>query len=201
MEFKCSKEYSQKLSFADKVVKLVASGNSIIYALGEFKSSELDIALARRVKELMNVKIYPVNNRIWHYDIHRVDPREIHFYFDNRNFPRRVWESELLTKMGYDRMPGFIFMAIVSPMDKDGNFWLPSGIIKQRYQWEIEHAQYVILEINENVCHSKRDSNSIHINQVHYVVPSRNAPPINIDCDSTLIPFVNISHHVLTNPA
>lgn len=67
MDFKCAERYAEKISFADKAVKIVASGNSIRYAFGVFQSSELDIALAKRISELRNVKIYPDNDSFWHY--------------------------------------------------------------------------------------------------------------------------------------
>jgi len=200
MDFKCAERYAEKISFADKAVKIVASGNSIRYAFGVFQSSELDIALAKRISELRNVKIYPDNDSFWHYDVHRVDPRGAHFYFENISFTRQIWESQSLSKAGYNLIPGFIFMAIVSPMDKDGFFWFPSGISRQKFQWEIEHAEYIIVEVNENVSNLDTTCNSIHINQVHRVVPSRNAPLINTHFVFGILPYVN-RNQLLTNPA
>ena len=70
-------------------------------------------------------------------------------------------------------------MAAVSPMDQDGYFWITEEELEKSLQAEIETAEYVIVEVNENIPGHKKIGCRIHISQVYAVVLSNNAPLLN----------------------
>lgn len=191
MSIEYASEYAKKITFADEAVKLVLPGCSIRYAVGDCVVSELDVALARRKDELRKIKIYC--DRFDHsYSVQEVDPDGKHFRFIenastvsgsvDRLAKTGAEEDVPLADGGAQVIPCFIFMATVSPMNKDGYFWFARNDHVEKYLTEIDMARYVILEINENIPDSGYGkAGPIHISRVDYVVPSRNSALIKPD--------------------
>lgn len=190
MNFNYITEYAQKLTFADEAVKLVSSGNTIRYAFEACSDNELDIALARRKGELQGISIYADDDHWHNYHVKQVDSTVSHFYFVDNNIKqyerspifKQNLAVDIACKKNASFIPGFIFMAVVSPMDQNGFFWLAKGIPRNKYRAEIKSAQYIFVEINENIyVTDERNREFIHLSEIHYVVPSFNAPLLNME--------------------
>lgn len=187
MSIEYASEYARKITFANEAVKLVLPGCSIRYAVGACTVSELDVALAQRIDELRNIKVY-CDRFYCNYSIQEVDPENKHFRFiENASILPANNDRLAQTGSGQEDgspvsegrgqvIPCFIFMATVSPMDKDGYFWFASSENTEKYLSEIEIARYVILEVNENISDNDYGkAGSIHISRVDHVVPSCNS--------------------------
>ncbi|MDD3363866.1 MAG: hypothetical protein PHZ03_02685 [Syntrophomonas sp.] len=179
-------EYQNKMKFADEAVMNVQSGDWLYYAFGASSYSDLDIAMAQRKGELQDVKMCSASTGCFYHtgDLDStcqqsiIYPNSLTKYlqdFETSIKPSRV-EAKQVSIMGKkNRLPNIIFMAAVSPMDKDGYFGLWGNSSFDLTVLQIAHI--VILEVNENICRlSGADQDCIHISQVNYVVPSSNAP-------------------------
>ncbi len=181
MSLKYADEYAQKFTFAQEAVKVIESGNRVIYAFGICSINELDRALAMRTDELYNVKII-CNDISCGYYAMDADFTEEHFKFYEGIY-QAVREStfdEGRNKTPGKRTgrnnPGHVFMATVSPMDKNGYLWFGSNAAeKHMFKKYYEIAEYVILEINERILEgSEPGQECIHISQADMIVGSNN---------------------------
>ncbi|KUG05162.1 4-hydroxybutyrate coenzyme a transferase [hydrocarbon metagenome] len=187
MSFKYTEEYAQKFSFAEEAVKVVKSGNQVIYAFGVCSINELDRALSMRKDELQDVKII-CNDMTCRYYAMDAGFTVEHFNF-YEEMCQGVRESSLSkgdtkkearrtdrNSSDYDVRPGYVFMATVSPMDKNGYFWFGRNVAEnQIYKKYYEMADYVILEINERILEGKiPEQECIHISKVDKIVGSNN---------------------------
>ncbi len=181
-------EYRQKLVTADEAVKVVRSGDVVDYGFGLNSVNELDAALARRRDELWDVTIR-VDYGLWpHYTL-ETDPTGDHFTWTSWHFsalerkyyhegrvsylPMRFYECPQMLRNDCD--PCRVVMLMAAPMDRHGyfNFGLSSTVLRE----SIEKAEYVILEINENIPRVLGGAlESIHVSQVNYIVESSNPP-------------------------
>lgn len=180
-------EYTRKFTFAEEAVKVIKSGNRVIYAFGICSINELDRALAKRSDELYDVKII-CNDITCGYYAMDADFTGEHFKFYEGICPGVLESSfhEGGTKNSItrrekcstecDSRPGHVFMATVSPMDKNGYFWFgryaaENRVLKKYY----EMAEYVIIEINERILENINPGQEcIHISQVDMIVGSNN---------------------------
>ncbi|KUG04483.1 4-hydroxybutyrate coenzyme a transferase [hydrocarbon metagenome] len=187
MSLKYTDEYARKFTFAEEAVKVIKSGNRVIYAFGICSINELDRALAMRKDELQDVKII-CNDMTCGYYAMDTDISGEHFKFYEGICPG-VLESSLheggTKKAGkrtdtnspdFDVRPGHVFMATVSPMDKNGYFWFGRNVAEnQIYKKYYEIAEYVILEINERILEGNIPGQErIHISQADMIVGSNN---------------------------
>lgn len=186
-------EYKKKLVSADEAVKVVKSGDWIEYGFGTTSANELDQALAKRKDELWDVKIR-VDLGAWpHYTI-EADPTGEHFCWNSWHFgglDRKYYKEglmyyipmkfhELPTMLRNDAERNNVFMGTVSPMDKHGYFSF--GIAAPSNMAAIENADYVILEVNNNMPRVLGGNQEcVHISMVDYVVESSNPPLPTID--------------------
>ncbi|NLO20640.1 MAG: hypothetical protein GX119_01385 [Syntrophomonadaceae bacterium] len=187
MILKYTDEYARKFTFAEEAVKVVKSGDRVIYAFGICSINELDRALAMRKNELIRVEII-CNDITCGYYAMDADFSEEHFkFYEGMNLRKR--EREKVHEGGtkgrsypkLDHSPkqdssAPIFLATVSPMDKDGYFWFDSNLSqKNHFRPYYERAEYVILEINERILEgNKKNQECIHISQTDMIVGSNN---------------------------
>ncbi len=187
MSLKYADEYARKFTFAEEAVKVIKSDDRVIYAFGICSINELDRALAMRRDELYNVKIV-CNDISCGYYAMDADFTGEHFKFYEGICPgvresslheggtRKTSERTDNDSSDYDVRHGHVFMATVSPMDKNGYFWFGSNaaenwVFKKYY----EMAEYVILEINERILESiEAGQECIHISQADMIVGSNN---------------------------
>lgn len=184
-------EYQNKMKFADEAVMIVQTGDWLYYAFGVASYSDLDIAVAQRKGELQDVKICSENTDCFYHalDLDSTNGHGIIYTnsliqylhdFETIKKPSRVGAKQISILGKKNRRPNIIFMAVVSPMDKDGYFGLLGNSLFDLMILQI--AQTVILEVNENIRRlPDDDQDCIHISQVDYIAPSSNAPIIPFD--------------------
>ncbi|HHV15368.1 MAG TPA: butyryl-CoA:acetate CoA-transferase [Gelria sp.] len=194
-------QYQEKLVTADDAVKIVKSGDWIQYGEFAMQPKELDVALARRVNELEDVKIRCITMTMIP-EVVKVDPERKHFHLNDWHFsafsramhdkdlcsyiPFAYHESRKLTEEFVDIDVAFV---LTTPMDANGYFNL--GTSNSITPYVVEKAKKVVVEVNTSVpvCLGSLGE-SIHISQVDYVVESvknekmpilETPPPTDID--------------------
>jgi len=184
-------EYQNKMKFADEAVMVVQPGDWLYYAFGFASYSDLDIAIAKRKEELQDVKIFSENTDCFYHAVDLVTnqghsviyPNSLIQYWRDIEVvkkPSRVKINQVNILDHKNRLPNIIFMAAVSPMDKDGYFGLIGNSLFDLQVLKI--AQTVILEVNENICRlSGVGQDCIHISQADYIAPGSNAPLMAFD--------------------
>ncbi len=187
MSLKYADQYASKFTFAEEAVKVIKYGNRVIYAFGICSINELDRALAMRKDEIFDVRIICNDINCGYYAMD-ADFTGEHFKFykgisygDRENALHVGTIRNHLNQTDqrgsrFDVRPSQVFMATVSPMDKNGMFWFgsnaPESHIFQKY---CQMAEYVILEINERILENIDPSQEcIHISQVDMIVGSNN---------------------------
>ncbi len=193
-------EYQNKMKFADEAVMIVQTGDWLYYAFGVASYSDLDIAVAQRKGELQDVKICSENTDCFYHAMNLDSTHEHGIFspnslikylkdFETTKKPSRVEAKQISILGKKNRLPKIIFMAAVSPMDKDGYFGLLGNSLFDLKFLQI--AQTVILEVNENICRLPGvDQDCIHISQADYIAPSSNAPLMPFDEDPTRHAFI-----------
>lgn len=181
-------QYKKKLVTADEAVKVIKSGDWVEHAFGVCGANELDAALAKRKDELWDVKIRCDIGAYPHYTL-EADPTGEHFTWMSWHVsgqdkkwinggtlfyvPMKFHECPVMTRN--DAVPNNIFMATVSPMDKHGYFSFGAGCPSAMAA--VENAQYVMLEVNNNMPRVLGGGQEcIHISQVDFVVETKNDP-------------------------
>lgn len=183
MDFK--KIYNKKLISAAAAAEKVKSGDDIVTGLGCGESIAILEALAERKDELKGVTVHqmlPLYN--FSYFQEGMEGSIRHNSWFNSGYSRKLvnekradftanyfHESPALFKEYYDIN---ILTAAVSSMDKHG--YLSFGLSVDYIKTIVEHADMIILEVNENVPRTLGDS-FIHISQVDHLVSSNNPLP------------------------
>ncbi|TAL39793.1 MAG: 4-hydroxybutyrate CoA-transferase [Spirochaetes bacterium] len=185
-----TEEYKNKLSTAEEAVMLVKSGDWVDYGHFACSPTYLDPVLAKRVKELRDVKVravcYPGLAAVA-----MADPSRRSFTYNNWHFSggdRMLHDRGLCNYIPlnyhegadyYRHLRADVFMVKAAPMDRFGYFnFGPSNSITRAIA---ESASIVIVEVNTNVpyCHGGHNE-GIHISDVHCIVESDNAPLISV---------------------
>ena len=181
-------DYKRKLVTADEAVKFVRSGDWIDYGFCINAAHELDAALAKRKDELLDVNIRSCFN-LWPHRTLEADPEGRHFYWHSLHFssieqkycdngtlsyiPMKFYDCPEMIRR--DCEPCRILMLTVSPMDRHGYFNM--GVSTSSLMASVENAEYVIVEVNENVPRVLGAGQEVlHISQVDYVVEGGNPP-------------------------
>ena len=181
-------EYNQKKVSADEAVKIIQSGDWVDYGFCVTTVDALDKALAKRTDELTNVNlrgaILPKMPAVFE----REDAGE-HFTWNSWHFSGV--ERQLATRglayyasISYSELPRYyrdidtpsrVVMFQTTPMDANGYFNF--GPSASHLAAACERAEYVIVEINENIpyCMGGEDA-GIHISKVNYIVEGDNPP-------------------------
>lgn len=180
-------EYRSKLRTPDEAVQVVKSGDWIDYSSNNGFPVLLDRALAKRVDELMDVKIR--GNLIFGpIETVEADPSREHFMYNSWHcsaYERSLCDRGLcnyIPMIFRSVVPYYrhfltvnVAMMCVTPMDKHGyfNFSGATGVAKGT----LDKADIVILEVNENLplIYGGFDE-CIHISEVDYIVEGEHAP-------------------------
>ena len=188
MDRTLKEHYRKKLVTADEAVRVVKSGDWVEYGFGICGANEVDEALARRKDELHNVNIR-CDIGAWPHYTNMADPTGEHFYWNSWHFggldrkyynegilsyiPMKFHELPKMTKE--DCAPTNVFIVMVSPMDRHGYFSFGAGAPSS---WAaIERAEYVIVEVNENMPRVLGgNQESIHISQGRLCGGKQNPP-------------------------
>ena len=201
-------EYRNKLRTPTEAVKVVKSGDWVDYTINMCFPTLLDAALARRKKELRDVKIR--GNLIFG-PIQTVecDPEREHFIYNSwhcSSYERKLCDRGLCNyiPMVFRNMEAYyrhfidvnVAMMCVTPMDKHGYFNLScgAGVAKGI----LDDADIVILEINENLprIYGMMDE-SIHISEVDYVVEGPHGLLPQFPSDEPSQEDIQIANHIL----
>ncbi|MDO4540290.1 MAG: acetyl-CoA hydrolase/transferase C-terminal domain-containing protein [Syntrophomonadaceae bacterium] len=191
MSTKAQQLLQQKMTTAEEAVKLVRSGDYVFYSEFAMYPAGLDAALAERIHELSDIKLYSVS--------YTQTPKVIMADLEQRHIMMNDWHCGVVSRrmcdqglchyspVTYHQGPRIIkkygnigvAMVVVGPMDEKGYFNL--GPVNSVTSTHIETARNIILEINANtpVCLGG-NGESIHISQVDYVVQGDNAPLLQL---------------------
>ncbi|WP_329887949.1 butyryl-CoA:acetate CoA-transferase [Pseudoramibacter faecis] len=179
------KEYADKLTTADEAVKVIKSGDYVDYGWVTCTVRALDEALAKRMPELTDVKIYggivPFRPKIfdvpdakehftwnsWFYS--GVDRKAVK---DGFIFHGPVRYSEV--PRYYRDMPHALNVAMfqVASMDKHG--WFNFGPNTSHYREVVNKADVVIVEVNTSVPRCLGVEEAVHISEVDMIVEGDN---------------------------
>lgn len=205
-------EYRSKLKTAEEAVKLVKDGDWVDYGSMTGFPKTLDAALAARRDELHNVKIRG-NLMPGPVQVAECDTGFEHFIYNTwfaSAYDRRLIDAHraFFIPMDFQNMGAYyenyitvnVAMLTVSPMNDKGYFsrsccqGLPKAII--------DKAQYVILEVNENMPWLCGDKDSVvHISEADAVVEAGAYPlwemkapeatPTDVKIAQNLLPFIS----------
>ncbi len=186
-------DYYSKFKTAEEAVKIVKSGDTVVYGEFVMVSRYLDKAFAQRVPELENILLRATTCPFPPAAV-MADPKMEHLMYNDWHFSpasRKLSDHGLCryVPMNYHEGPHTIerglindinvAMLMASPPDEDGYLNLgPSCSITPAY---IKHAKHIIVEINESVpiCYAS-DSGKLHISQVDTFVQGPNWPLIEV---------------------
>ena len=181
------REYNEKLKTPEEAVKVVKSGDWVDYVVGLGVPELLDSALAKRKEELFDVKIrgYLVLHPL---ETVESDPTREHFYYNSwymSGYERKLCDKGLCNFMPmiYRNLPSYyrkghapvnVAMMQVSKMDPHGYFYFSLGCASARAVMDV--ADYIILEVNENLPNVQGTQNVIHISEVDAIVEGEHGP-------------------------
>jgi butyryl-CoA:acetate CoA-transferase len=182
-----TKEYHDKLTTAENAVKVVKSGDWVDYGWCTGTADRLDIALAKRMPELYDVK-FRGGILLWKPEIFKIDNPAEHFCWNSWHMSgiERAAVKEgfaYYSPIRYSEMPRYyreslhtdVAMFQVAPMDAHGFFNF--GPNASHMLAMCQGAKTVIVEVNRNMprCLGGTEE-SIHISQVDYIVEGMNPP-------------------------
>ena len=186
-------DYFSKFKSAEEAVKVVKSGDTVVYGEFVMVSRYLDKAFAQRVHELENVLLRSTTCPFPPAAV-MADPKMEHLMYNDWHFSpasRKLSDVGLCRyiPMNYHKGPESILrgmsgdinvaMLMASPPDDEGYLNLgPTSSITPAY---IKYAKHIIVEVNENVprCCSTEDSR-LHVSQVDCFVQGPNYPLIEV---------------------
>lgn len=201
------REYNEKLKTPEEAVKVVKSGDWVDYVVGLGIPEILDSALAKRKDELFDVKIrgYLVLHPL---ETVESDPSREHFYYNSwymSGYERKLCDKGLCNFMPmiFRNLPSYyrkghapvnVAMMQVSPMDSHGYFYFSLGCASARAVMDV--ADYIILEVNENLPNVQGTQNVVHISEVDAIVEGEHGPlatmakPNPTEIDITLADYI-----------
>jgi butyryl-CoA:acetate CoA-transferase len=180
-------DYKQKLVSADEAVKVIKSGDWVDYGPLCSQVVSLDKALAKRKKELKDIKIWSLLT-LYPPKVVEVDPLGETFIWHSWHLSgqdRKINGSGrpvYYSSIRYSELPRYVrehiepidvAMLQVAPMDKHGFFNF--GPENSHTKAICDRAQTIILEINKNQprCLGGFEE-SIHISKIDYIVEGEN---------------------------
>lgn len=186
-------EYRRKLVAAEEAVRIVQSGDRIMY--GEFVCVpiDLDAALAKRRDELDDVWIY-TNTLTFVPQASVADPSHEHFLHNDLSFSviaRKMADAGLcfhvpcaytgcypMLEQDLERRPNVAFVA-VGPMDEKGFFnFGPTSSLNPLL---LDICDRMVVEINTNLPKVMGGSQyAVHISQVDLIVEGQNPPLLQV---------------------
>ena len=187
------KDYYSKFKSADEAVKVVKSGDTVVYGEFVMASMFLDKALAKRVNEFENVLLRSTTCP-FPPAVVLADTKMEHVMYNDWHFSpasRKLSDVGLCRyiPMNYHEGPNTIerglvgeidvAMIMVAPPDEDG--YLNLGTSSSITPMYLKHAKYVIAEINESVPRCYCDESSrVHVSRIDCFVQGPNRPLIEV---------------------
>ncbi len=176
-------EYKQKLKTADEAVKVVKSGDWVDYGWCACTANTLDVALAKNMGDLHDVKIrggilmhrpaiFDVPNAADHFSWNSWHMSGIERKAINEGFAFYI-------PLRYSELPSYyrncnesvdVAMFQVSPMDEHG--WFSFGPGGSHLRAVCDVSKHIILEVNKNIPRCLGMENAVHISEVEAVVES-----------------------------
>ena len=184
-------EYQQKLVAADEAVKVIKSGDWLDYGWCTTTPVSLDQSLAKRIKELTDIKVRGAII-LWTPEIFKIENPEKHFIWNSCHMggiERKAIANGFAyyVPLRYSELPRYyrdssnppdVAMFQVAPMDKHGYFNF--GLSASHMMAVCETAKTIIVEVNENMPRCLGGFHEgIHISQVDMIVEGQN-PPVGI---------------------
>jgi len=167
-------EYRKKFTTAEKVSRLVKSGDTVAFTAGR-EAHSLGLAIAARKDELKGVKIY---TRVPGYDFGWYDRGWEDSFALTLGFPTEVCQKMLDERRADFNIASFIpferdswaeevdlLLTEVSPPDDKGFCSFGSSVWNKKAQ--IHRAKVVAAEVNRNLIRTYGD-NFIHISEIDY---------------------------------
>lgn len=186
-------DYYSKFKTAEEAVKVVKSGDTVVYGEFVMASMLLDKALAQRVNEFENVLLRSTTCP-FPPAVVMADPKMEHIMYNDWHFSpasRKLGDHGLCRyiPMNYSQGPDTIrkglvgsidvAMLMMGPPDEDG--WLNIGTSSSITPEYLKHAKHVIVEINESIpkCFSDEQSR-VHVSRIDTFVQGPNRPLIEV---------------------
>lgn len=186
-------DYYSKFKSAEEAVKIVKSGDTVVYGEFVMASRLLDEALAKRVNEFENVLLRSTTCP-FPPAVVMADPKMEHVMYNDWHFSpasRKLGDHGLCRyiPMNYHEGPNTIrrglvgsidvAMLMMGPPDEDG--YLNIGTSSSITPEYLKFAKHVIVEINESIpkCYSDEQSR-VHVSRVDTFVQGPNGPMIEV---------------------
>lgn len=180
------KEYIDKLTTAEKAVKVVQSGDWVDYGWSTGSPRALDRALAARYEELTDVN---VRGGIMMHRPAIADVPDAASHFTWNSWHMTAIERKMMQEglayycpMRYSELPGYyrhvlppvdVVMIQVAPMDAHG--WFNFGTNISHLAAICERAKTIIVEVNRNIPYCMGGyENGVHISKVDWIVEGEN---------------------------
>ncbi len=174
-------EYRKKLLTADDAVKVVKSGDWVDFGTFQGQVVELDVALAKRKDELLDVKIRSACRVSGPPAVVMADPQMESFIFHSGHYSiidRKVGDMGLCYyyPLLFREVPSYcefsqvdVAMIAVTPMDRHGYFNF--GMNNLHTSRICDKARHVIVEVNPHLPRIPGGNQEcIHISEVDYIV-------------------------------
>ncbi|MBG9988293.1 acetyl-CoA hydrolase/transferase family protein [Aerococcaceae bacterium DSM 111176] len=170
--------YQQKLvQTAEEAVSIIEPGEGLVYPLGAGEPSTLHKALMEYDK-FDNNRLYTMLTMNPVIDIEPEKLQQLSFFLSGVDRkPFNSGKTELIPcnfsqipNILHDREPEPVIIAMVSPMDEEGNFSL--GVGTSYVGPQIQHAKKIILEVSDKMPRTFGIMNEIHISQVDAIFES-----------------------------
>lgn len=187
------KDYFSKFKDVDEAVKVVKTGDTVVYGEFVMASMYLDAALAKRVNEFTDVLLRSTTCP-FPPAVVMADPKMEHVMYNDWHFSpasRKLCEHDLCRyiPMNYHQGPDTIRTGLVGKIDvamimvapPDENGYVNLGTSSSITPTYLKYAKYVIAEVNENVpwCYCDEESR-VHVSQIDCFVQGPNRPMIEV---------------------
>ncbi len=184
MDYK--KEYEEKLISADKAASLVRSGDYVDFAWCVNTPVAIDKALAKRAKELKDVKIRG-GVLLWEPEIFKADPNGDAFVWlswhsggaDRKRI--NAGDGGFYIPLRYSELPKYyrenceVDVAYITTTSMDEHGYFNFGLSASHLMAVIEKAKVVVVEVNKKMARGLAGFEAdVHISNVDYIVEGDN---------------------------
>ncbi len=168
--------YQQKLvQTAEEAISIIEPGEGLVYPLGAGEPSTLHKALMNYDK-FDNNRLYTMLTMNPTIDVEPEKLQQLSFFLsgaDRKSF--NSGKTELIPcnfsqipNILHEREPEPVIIALVSPMDDNGNFSL--GVGNSYVGPQVKHAKKIILEVSDKMPRTFGIMNEIHISEVDAIL-------------------------------
>ncbi|MDD2190695.1 MAG: butyryl-CoA:acetate CoA-transferase [Eubacteriales bacterium] len=191
------KEYERKLKEPNEAVKVIKPGDWIDYGWTATAPAALDIALAKRLKDLININIRG-GNLLSEPEIFKLEDAKNHFTWNSwhiGSIERKAIDRGFVyyAPIRYSELPRYyrdstcppqVAMFQVAPMDEHGYFNF--GPSASHMNACCQTADTIIVEVNKNMPRCLGGfENGIHISEVDMIVEGSDPPIATVTSDLT----------------